>query len=433
MMRSLIRRTKNFLHKVESVIANTYYGNPSCGMTIIGVTGTDGKTTTTSLIYHILRENHKKVAMISSVGAYIGRKIYDVGFHVTTPSSFALQKYIKKAFDMGTEYLILEVTSHALDQARVGGISFDIGVVTNVTNEHLDYHKSYQEYVNTKSKLLKMAKIGVINKDDRSYDYLISNFSINKSGLRKTGKTENSKLKIQKIITYGMDKNSDVNICNFPFKTNLIGKFNKYNILASVAVCKQLGLQDEKIRQAIASFAAPIGRQEIVYDGDFVIMVDFAHTPNAFQKILPEVKRITKGRLIHVFGSAGQRDKIKRPEMGKISAKFSDLIILTGEDPRSESVESITEEILNGIDKSSFEISDRNRQLSSVIKKNKKYLFKIPDRKKAIRFAVYLAKKGDTVLLTGKGHEKSINYGNGEEEWNEKQVAMNALKSRLNK
>jgi len=379
-----------------AILANLFYGFPSRKLKVIGVTGTDGKTTTASLIYHILNSAGFNASMVTSVGAVIDGKNYDVGFHVTTPSSFAVQRFIKKAVDSGSEFLVLETTSHALDQHRVFEIKYEIGVLTNVTHEHLDYHKTYENYVKTKAKLLKMAKIAIINKDDESYALLNLKFKMQSSKLR----------------TYGMGKDADVNPQNFPFKTDLIGEFNKYNILAAISACKALKIEDADIRRGIESFIPPKGRADIVYDKDFRVMIDFAHTPNAIDQILKAVRPKVKGRVIHVFGSAGARDITKRPLMGTMSSKYADSIILTSEDPRRESVEKICNEIESGI-------KDQ---------KSRKAILRVYDRKKAIEIAIKMAKKGDFVLVTGKSHEKSMNYGHGEVPWDEYEVVRKGLR-----
>jgi UDP-N-acetylmuramoyl-L-alanyl-D-glutamate--2,6-diaminopimelate ligase len=414
---------KNVYHLFQSVAAITINGFPSKELVVIGVTGTDGKTTTSSLIYHILRTAGHKAALISTVGAIINDKVYDVGFHVTTPSSFAVQSYIKKAKKAGVKYLVLETTSHALDQHRVTGIHFDVGVVTNITKEHLDYHKTYERYVAAKVKLLKKSNIVVINKDDRSYEKIRKLLfpRVNTRVLREREK---------KVVTYGLKTDAAINPHDFKFSTKLVGKFNQYNCLAAAAALLQLHISDESIRKGIASYKAPAGRQEVVYNKDFMVINDFAHTPASFAGILPEAKKMAKGRLIHVFGSAGKRDAYKRPEMGKASAQYSDIIVLTAEDPRDESVEKITGEIARGISDSRFQISDIGHPTSQ---NGKKYLFKISDRKEAIGFAVGIAQKGDVVLLTGKGHEKSMNYGKGEEKWDESEIARSAIELKVEK
>ncbi len=387
---------KNIYHLFQSITANTMYAAPSRGMTIIGVTGTDGKTTTSSMIYHILQTAGLKTALISTAGAIIDGKTYDIGFHVTTPGSFAIQSYIKKAKKAGVKYLVIETTSIGLHQNRVFGIPFNIAVLTNITNEHLDYHKNYQKYVKAKARLFQIARTAILNADDKSFSFITPH------------------IQNKKVITYGMEKNAGINPDIFPFKTKLIGAFNQYNALAAIAVARELGIEDSVIIKALLSFTPPAGREEIVYKEDFTVIIDFAHTPGAFEVVLPEIKKITKGKMIHIFGSAGQRDKYKRPEMGRISSSFADTIILTAEDPRSESVEKIISEIEKGIDS----------------KFNKKLLLKITDRKKAIFKGIELAGKGDIVLITGKGHESSMNYGKGEEPWSEHEVVKEALKSK---
>lgn len=401
------QKFKNYYHFCNAVVANLRYLFPSKNLIVVGVTGTDGKTTTVSLIYHILKIAKLNVSMISSVGAIINGKDYPLPFHVTTPSSFALQKFLKMAIEAALAtrnyYLVLEVTSHALDQYRTWGIDFDIGVLTNITHEHLDYHKTYENYVKTKAKLLKLAKTGVVNVDDDSYK-IISNLKA---------------LSSRKLITYGIKNKANVAPDNFIFKTNLIGEFNQYNSLAAIAVCKSLGISDSAIKKGTETFIPPIGRQEVVYKNDFSVMIDFAHTPNSFDKILSQLKLKIKGKIIHVFGAAGLRDVTKRPLMGKISAKYSDSIILTSEDPRTESIEKIIDEIQSGI-------PDKEARI-----KNSK-LLKVFDRQQAINKAILMAQKGDLVLITGKAHEESMNYGEGEKPWNEYKAVEKGLKLKKN-
>ena len=210
-----------------------------------------------------------------------------------------------------------------------------------------------------------------------------------------------------------MNSSADINPGNFNFESKLLGDFNKYNILAAITVSRLLGIKDEKIKKAISSFKTPSGRQEIIYNNSFKIMIDFAHTPNSFAEILSSIRGQTKGRLVHVFGSAGERDKSKRPQMGKISFRYSDVMIITSEAPRSEGFESITGDILSGI-------KDAGKRLGNNI-------FKVADRQEAINKAVSMAKKNDLILITGKAHEKSMNYGRGEEPWDEYRAVNKAL------
>lgn len=410
------QKSKNQYHLAQAILANIMYWFPARKLKVIGVTGTDGKTTTASLIYHILTTAGYRAALITSIGAKINDRASDTGFHVTTPGRFELQSYLKKSSKERVDYVVLEITSHALDQFRAFGIPIEVGVLTNVTNEHLDYHKTYEKYIAAKLKLLKKAKIAVINKDDKSYPIV------------------KPALKNKKIITYGLKKDSAVNPHNFFFKTKMIGKFNIYNSLAAASALMQIHITEDSIRKGLLSFQPPAGRQEIVYDKDFLVVNDFAHTPNSFAVILPEMKKLSKNKLIHVFGAAGKRDKYKRAEMGHISSMHSDIIILTAEDPRDETVQQINDQILMGITDANFGIVNfeaiKNKEV--YLDQKNKYVISIPDRKEAIKFAISIAKKGDVVLMTGKGHEKSINYGKGEEMWNESEIAMDAIKDRNN-
>ncbi|HUD09971.1 MAG TPA: UDP-N-acetylmuramoyl-L-alanyl-D-glutamate--2,6-diaminopimelate ligase [Patescibacteria group bacterium] len=392
------QRIKNIYHFFVAILANILFFFPSRGMKVIAVTGTDGKTTTVNLIYHILKSSGAKVSMISSINAVIDGKAYDTEFHRTTPTSFSLQSFFRKARNKKSEYFVLEVTSHAIDQHRIAGIPIKVGVLTNVTNEHLDYHKTYDNYLKTKSGLLKKAKICIVNSDDSSYMFLAD---------------VKSKKAQENWITYGLSESADYNKNTFNIKgNNLLGEFNQYNVLASVAACKTLEIADESIKKALKSFREPIGRVDYVYQEDFSVMIDFAHTSNASEQILKALRPTVKGSLIHVFGSAGERDVLKRPFLGEISSEYCDIIILTAEDPRTEDVDAIIAEIEVGV------------------KKGKCEVIRIPDRREAIQAAIQMAKKDDLVLITGKSQEGSMNYGKGEEPWDEYKMVKEALEAR---
>jgi UDP-N-acetylmuramoyl-L-alanyl-D-glutamate--2,6-diaminopimelate ligase len=255
-----------------------------------------------------------------------------------------------------------------------------------------------EKYMEAKVKLLHMAKVAIVNRDDQSYE-----------------KIANGKLQIKKdkMITYGLHKNADVNPEIFPFENILPGEFNQYNCLAAIAVAKQLSIAEPEIKRALKNFDLPKGRMEVVYKKEFTVIIDFAHTPNALVKLLETLRKETKGRIIHVFGSAGERDRGKRKLMGEASSRFSDVIILTAEDPRHENVLSI--------------ISDIKAGISSV----HETVLSVTDRKKAIREAIQMAGKNDCVVITGKGHEQSMNYGQGEIPWSEHAVVKEALRLRL--
>lgn len=392
-MSSVLRSLKNKAHLVLALAAAFYNKFPSKGLTVIGVTGTDGKTTTSNLIYHILRKNGFKTALISTIGAVINDATYETGFHVTTPSPFAIQKYIKLARQKGCTHLVIEVTSHALDQNRVSGINFDIGVLTNVTHEHLDYHKSYERYIMTKVKLLEKARVSVVNSNGEWFGYVKKIID---------GK---------KLITFSLHgKDDDLTLINLPFRINttLTGDFNLENILASVGVARVLDIEYEIINAAITDFRAPVGRQQVMSKNP-LIMVDFAHTPNSFENLLPALRQKYTGKIIHVFGSAGQRDRGKRPKMGKVASYYDDIIVLTSEDPRKEKIEDINRDIKKGIN-------------------IEKELYEIEDREEAISFAISKASRDDVVVVTGKGHEKSMNLGKGEVEWSDQEVIKKILK-----
>lgn len=404
----MVQKIKNIYHLLQAIAASFWYGFPSRGMTIIGVTGTDGKTTTTSLIYHLLKTSGKKTAMITTVGAYIGTSVYDVGFHVTTPSSFALQSYIKKAKEEGVTHLVLEVTSHALDQNRVWGIPFTIGVLTNITHEHLDYHKTYASYVAAKGKLLKRAQSAIVNRDDQSFDLVAPMLSQ------------------KRVVTYAL-RHNDATFTpeKYPFRTKLLGGFNKANTLGAIATVKELGVSDASIRIGLDTYKSPKGRMDVVYDEAFRVVIDFAHTPNAFLEALPAIAETTESRLIHVFGSAGLRDASKRPLMGKASAQYADILIITSEDPRSERVSDICAAIISGIPQS-FARLDAQSYVPKA--RDRSIVFTIFDRKEAIAFALKIARRGDTVICTGKAHETSMNYdGEHETPWDEYAVVQEAL------
>ncbi|OGG13679.1 hypothetical protein A2875_01665 [Candidatus Gottesmanbacteria bacterium RIFCSPHIGHO2_01_FULL_46_14] len=370
----MIRGAKGLYHLLEAIVANIWFGFPGRSLTVIGVTGTDGKTTTTTLIYEILKAAGKNVSMITSVAAVIAGKSYDTGFHVTNPRAWWLQKYLREVVDHGDTHMVLEVTSHGLSQYRVWGIPFAVGVLTNVTHEHLDWHGTMESYTKTKLSLLKQSKTAIASK---------------------------IKLPGKKVIAY--DK------LRFQFQTRLLGEFNRQNCLAAIAAARELGVDDAVIQKAIADYAGVPGRLETVVTKPFGVIVDFAHTPNAIEQVLRTVRPFTKNRLIHVFGSAALRDHSKRPFMGTASARYADIIILTEEDYRTEDVDEIINQIASGMPK-------------------EKKVHKIPDRKKAIEFALSIARPGDLVILTGKGHEKSLARGNKEYPWSDQEAVKEFFK-----
>lgn len=383
-------------HLPEAIIANMQFSFPGRKLRVIGVTGTDGKTTTVNMIYKILNDAGFRVSMISTINAVIRGKSYDTGFHVTSPKSSDIQKYLKKALDNGDEYIVLEVTSHALEQFRVWGVKFDIGVITNITHEHLDYHKTFKNYRKAKAKLIRGVKYAVLNRDDQNFSVL-------------------SKQTYGKVISFGLDKGADYNPGNFVLKLKIPGDYNMQNALASAAVAECLGIDKSVIKQSLEGFTSLSGRMEEVGNSRGIkIIIDFAHTPNALEKVLKTLRQQTQGKLIAVFGCASERDNSKRPLMGKVAADLADITVLTDEDPRFENSEKIISEIAEGANRGQF-----------VDAKN---LFKEPNRMQAIQMAVQMAKKGDIVGIFGKGHEKSMNYQGKELPWSDQEAVKNALK-----
>ncbi len=402
-----IQSIKNIFHFIKAILANIYYGNPSKRLTVIGVTGTDGKTTTAALIYHILKTSGKKVSLISTVSANIGKKSYDTGFHVTTPSPFTVQKYLKQAADDGDEYFILETTSHALDQFRVYGVHFKIGIITNITHEHLQYHKTYRRYAEAKAKLIDWAEMGIVNRDDKSYK------------LVSTGRRH-------KISTYGFKNQSDYNLDFSKTINKNLALFNKYNYLAAYIACHKIGLEDKKIFDAMKTYKLPPGRLEVVYNKDFKVIIDFAHTPNALHEALQSIRDEHKpeGRIIHIFGAAAFRDDAKRPKMGDESASHADTTIITEEDYRTEDPYKIAKEIAVGMEKLGWRKIEQHEYQA----KKKTYTVLV-DRQAAIDKALSIVKKGDIIVLTGKGHEQSLCRGKKEYPWNDKKAVLESIKN----
>lgn len=361
-----------FWHLPKAILANLLYGFPSRNLTIIGITGTSGKTSVCHLLHHILQASGLKAVLISTISA--------PGLHVTNPEPFVLQKLIKNAVKRGNQYLILEVTSHGLDQHRTWGIVFTYGVITNIRHEHLDYHKTLANYQKAKLKLIKACQIAVLNQDDPS-----SNAA--------------RKIASGKILTFS--DHSD---------------FQQANLNAALVVARDLGISQTKLDATMRSFPGIPGRMEIIETKPFTIVIDFAHKPDALEKALQSLNRLKsdQGRIIAVFGCAGLRDVLKRPIMGGISARLADITILTAEDPRTEDLSKIIAAIAVG--------------WREERKANHHRLLIEPDRQKAINLAIKLAKAGDIVGLFGKAHEKSMCFGTIEYPWSEYQAVKKALK-----
>jgi UDP-N-acetylmuramoyl-L-alanyl-D-glutamate--2,6-diaminopimelate ligase len=408
-------------------LAAAYYDHPARKMTVIGVTGTDGKTTTSNLIYEILKAAGLKAGLISTVNAVIGDEVIDTGFHVTTPESTDVQRYLAQMVEAGITHVVLETTSHGLAQHRVTACEYDIAVVTNITHEHLDYHGSYEEYRAAKGRLftgltgtsLKARgnfRLAVLNRDDISYDYLSSIVTSNQ-------------------VSYGTNMSGDLiaqNVVNRPngvefsvilgeqerfFHCNIPGRFNVSNSLAAIAVGQALDIDMLTIAQGIERLQGVPGRMEVIDIGQpFTAIVDFAHTPNALKVALETVREMTTGRVIAVFGSAGLRDRQKRRMMAEVSVALADVTILTAEDPRTEALDAILAQMADAAD-SAGGIEGKN-------------YYTIPDRGNAIRFGIKLAQPGDLVIACGKGHEQSMCFMTTEYPWDDR-IAMRAALAEL--
>lgn len=405
----MVRVIKNILHLINACLAALYYRFPAGKLYIIAVTGTSGKTTLTHLIYEILKSEGEKVSMISTIAAQINGQKIDTGFHVTTPTPWDLQRFLRKSADGGSNYFVLETSSHALDQHRTWGIKPEIAVITNISHEHLDYHETLGNYRKSKAHILKGANYCVLNIDDKNYLYLKKN---------SRGQT----------VTFGLQKEADYSTSNIKLKTQLPGIYNLYNCLAAYAVASIVRIDKDRIIEAIARFKGIPGRmEEVKSQKPFRIFIDFAHKPDALEQVLITVRSMTDNKIIIVYGCAGLRDKLKRPMMGSIAGRLADYIVLTAEDPRTEDVRSIIDDIAIGSLKAgAIEVLKKNKMKMHIMK-GKRFI-RIPDRQEAINFAIRnLAQKGDIVIITGKGHEKSMCYGKVEYPWDEKMSVMKAL------
>lgn len=398
---SLFKAIEPYGHWGEAMLAQTKAGFPAKDLHVIGVTGTDGKTTTCTLIAQMLRNSGKNVAVITTISVDYGdgKGEQPNPTRMTTMGAASLIKLIKKVKDNGVDWLVLETTSHALAQHRVWGIPYSVAVMTNVGHEHLDYHRTFERYQGAKKMLFshtnsnkKGLQVGIANADDPSgklFAAAIKNpvlYGIDKGDLTaKNIKSTPSGSTYQAVIG---DEEYSIT-CHLP------GSFNVYNSLATVAVGRAIGLGTEQIEEGIASLKSVEGRMTRVDEGqNFEVIVDYAHTAESFEKLFQEIKPLTKGRLISVFGSAGRRDEAKRAEQGRVAGKYCDIVIVTEEDDRDIDGQEILQQIAEGAVKSG--------------KKQGKDLFLVHDREDAVTKAINMAKKDDVILLLGKGHEKSI-------------------------
>jgi UDP-N-acetylmuramoyl-L-alanyl-D-glutamate--2,6-diaminopimelate ligase len=412
--------------KALPYLAAVLYGFPARHLTMIGVTGTDGKTTTTNLIYQILLAAGIQAGMISTLNAVIGDRVLDTGFHVTTPDAPDVQRYLSQMLTAGITHVVLEVTSHGLAQYRADACEFDVAVITNITHEHLDYHRTFEGYRDAKARLFSglgttlpkprgNPRIAVLNRDDASYDFLsqVSTGEPVSYGFHPLADVQPEAVELG---MGGLHFTAKVRDQDIPIACTLVGEFNISNCLAAIsATVVALNVNPESAQAGIASLSIVPGRMESIDLGqDFSAVVDFAHTPNALRNALHAARSLTKGRLIAVFGAAGLRDRQKRRLMAAVSVELADVTILTAEDPRTEILDDILAEMASG----------------AAVKGGVEGVnfWRVPDRGEALRRAVCLARPGDLVIACGKGHEQSMCFGEIEYPWDDR-IAMRAALS----
>ena len=368
----------------SSVCAN-FFGNPAKNLKLIGLTGTNGKTTTTFLIKQILELTGKMVGLIGTVQNMVGDEIYPAKY--TTPDPYELQSLFKKMVDAGCEYCVMEVSSQALAQGRVNGLQFHIGAFTNLTQDHLDYHKTWENYFNSKRILFKNSDIAITNADDKYGLEIVKDLPC-------------------KTVTCAVNtNNADYCAKNVKFKSDGVeyeivsdfigrvscpipGRFSVYNSLCAAAVALSLGIDYKSVLTAISKSNGIKGRREVVpTNTDYTVIIDYAHSPDGLENIITSLREIAKNRVVTLFGCGGDRDRTKRPKMGKIAAELSDFCVVTSDNPRTENPSAIIEDILEGM---------KGVSTPYVVVEN---------RKDAIRWAMENAQPDDIILLAGKGHE----------------------------
>lgn len=414
----VFKRIEPYGHLAEAVLFNTINGFPARGMRVIGVTGTNGKTSTAFLIHRMLREAGYNVGLNTTVSYGVNEDIRPQLHHMTNVTVPELMQRLKWFKSQDIDWLVLETTSHALAQNRVWGVPYSIAVMTNVTHEHLAFHGTFGRYLDAKLKLFRLAnrnykglRTGVINAEDpnaslfeRAVRYAIT-YGQKAGDLRATH---------VKLTSSGSRYLAKIGDDEYKIECHLPGSFNVSNSLAAVAVGRAIGLTKSQIQKGIAALKGVEGRMTSIDEGqDFEVVVDYAHTPDSFQKLFSDIRPVVKGKIITVFGSLGGGDKAKRPQQGEIAGKYADIVVLAQEDDRQEDPQQIMNDIAVGAEKAG--------------KKRDKDLFLIHDRTKAIQFAISQAKKNDMVLLLGKGHEKTQEDADGEHPWDEIATARNAL------
>lgn len=424
----MLQKIKNlFFHLPKSIFYQRYYRFPSQKLTLIGITGTDGKTTTSILVYEILKKAGINAGVITTIGAKYGHKEIDTGLHMTSPDPSLIQKILKQMSDDGVTHVVCEVTAHALDQYRFYGCQFEVSALTNTSHEHLDYFQNMDRYIQTKARIFSQSKISVTNHDDESYPYLAKKVN-NKTVTYSINKKSNYQASGIKIDSQSLKfKVNDLTIV-----TDSAYYYQIYNILAALAIIDQLKIDTQYLVDTVINFPPTKGRREEINNNlGIKAIVDFAHTPNAIQNTLSSLHQPGSGKIIAIFGATGGRDQSKRPKMGLITSQYADIAIITSDDTRNESIFDINNQIISGIPQESISIDSTDiSQIKKTIKSNsQKFIyFNIPNRQDAFNLAIQLAQPKDIVIAMGKGHENTILHGNTEYPWSDTEAFRQAFK-----
>jgi UDP-N-acetylmuramoyl-L-alanyl-D-glutamate--2,6-diaminopimelate ligase len=421
--RKLFKKIEPYGHLGEAVLFNVINGFPAHGLKVIGVTGTNGKTSTCFMIHRMLTDAGYKTGLMTTVAYGVGDDIKPQIHHMTTVPVPELMKRLKLMKAKGVEWLVLETTSQALAQHRVFGVPYSLAVMTNVTHEHLDWHGTFERYRDAKRQLFKLTnrnrrgvRVGIINAEDPSAKLFAADiahplfYGTKKGDLR----AHNVELK-----PTGVSYTARIGADEYSIRCNLPGSFNVDNSLAAVAVGRSIGLNRQQIEQGIFALNGVEGRMTKIDKGQaYSVIVDYAHTPDSFEKLFADLRPVVNGKMIVMFGSAGRRDEGKRSVQGEIAGKYADEVVITEEDDRDVDGLKIMGQIAAGAEKAG-KVRDKN-------------LFLVHDRVEAINFSVARAKNPeDTVLLLGKGHEKTIERADGEHPWDEIGTAQKAVSKHL--
>lgn len=389
-------------------LAAAFYRNPSREMKMVGVTGTNGKTSTTYMIKAIAEHAGAKVGLIGTIRNLIGDRVAET--ERTTPESVDLQRILREMKDDGVELVVMEVSSHSLDQHRVHGIGYDVGIFTNLTRDHLDYHKTFDNYFAAKKKLFAQAQRAVLNADDPYFARMAQDLTVPVTTFGVREKADFSAADID-ITPRGVQFDMKERGSSMRLNIGIPGLFSVFNALGAAAAAKLLGYSDEDVKNGLERMKNVSGRLEpLPTNGrDFTVLLDYAHTPDALENVLTTIRGFAKARIITLFGCGGDRDQAKRPIMGEIAGRYSDFLVVTSDNPRGEDPYRIIDSVMAGVMKSGC---------AYVV---------IEDRYDAIKYAVEHAKKDDIVLLAGKGHENYQEVGGGKRHFDEKEIVAELL------